>query len=275
MDFKTFKSIHLPILQNRLDELLTTKPLHQQSLFDAAKYSALGPGKRLRPLLTLAVLHDHHIPIDVGLDAACALECVHTYSLIHDDLPCMDNDDVRRGRPTLHRVFPEGLAVLAGDFLLTYAFEILSNLSHLLPEQKVALIQCLSKRSGAHGMIGGQVMDLAYKDHTPTYEMLQFIHLHKTAALFTASLEMGAILAQVSDHDLKILQQLGQLLGVAFQIMDDLLDTTPVHKEAELNSLAKNLLEKSLGETKNLSTSCPLLKNFIQELVGQLPLCLM
>ena len=274
MEFKTFKEIHLPILQNRLDELLPVKSLPQQSLFESARYSLLGPGKRLRPLLALAVLHDYHIPIQVGLDAACSLEFVHTYSLIHDDLPCMDNDDLRRGRPTLHKAFPEGLAVLAGDFLLTYAFEILSSLPHLSSQQKIDLIRCLSKRAGSHGMIGGQVVDLAYKDLTPTYEMLQFIHLHKTAALFTASLEMGAILAQVPDCDLKILQRSGQALGVAFQMMDDILDATPIHQESKFDLIAKHLLEEALHEITSLSKSCPLLKAFIQELLNELPLCL-
>jgi geranylgeranyl diphosphate synthase type II len=272
MGFTTFKEIHLSILKNRLEELLSVKAIPQQSLFEAARYSLLGPGKRLRPLLVLAILHDHHIPIKAGLDAACALEFIHTYSLIHDDLPSMDNDDLRRGRPTLHKVFPEGLAVLAGDFLLTYAFEILSNLPHLSSEQKINLIRCLSKRAGSHGMIGGQVVDLAYKDLTPSYDMLQFIHLHKTAALFTASLEMGSIIAQVSDRDLKILQRSGQKLGVAFQMMDDVSDKSSIHEEATLNSIAKHLLEQALDEIKSLSTSYPLLKASIQELLNALPL---
>jgi len=274
MDLKTFKEACLPLVQNRLDELLTPKKLPQQALFEAARYSVLGPGKRLRPLLTLAVLQDHHIPVKVGLDAACALECLHTYSLIHDDLPCMDNDDLRRGRPTLHKVFPEGLAVLAGDFLLTYAFEILSCIHHLSPQQKLDLIRCLSKRSGAYGMIGGQVVDLAYKDLRVTAEMLQFIHLHKTAALFTASLEFGAILAQVSESDLKILQKVGQALGVAFQMMDDLLDLPALHEKHTLDTTAKRLLEETLQLLKAFSTPLPLLTALVHELLDRLPLCL-
>ncbi|MCB1081395.1 MAG: polyprenyl synthetase family protein [Chlamydiia bacterium] len=185
-------------------------------LFEAARYSLFLPGKRLRPLLTLSTLEDYAIPLQEGLDAACALEMVHTYSLIHDDLPCMDNDDFRRGKPTLHKVYGEGQAVLAGDFLLTHAFETIS--SH--PK----LVAILASRAGGNGLIGGQVVDLLSEGKSIDWETLQFMYLGKTAALFSAALEFGAVIAECSDEERGALKKAGELFGIAFQIIDDLED---------------------------------------------------
>lgn len=289
MDTQTLKLHYFTIINQRLDELTLIKELPQKELFEAARYSLLGPGKRLRPLLTLSILHGYNIPIKVGLDPACAIELIHTYSLIHDDLPCMDNDDLRRGRPTLHKVFPEGLAVLAGDFLLTFAFDLLANAHSLSSKQKIDLIHSLSKRAGAHGMIGGQVVDLISEGTSINWETLHFMHLHKTAALFTSSLEFGAILAQVNEDDLKTLQHCGKALGVAFQVIDDLLDGYPQegavcsdhlnHKATTVTILGqhkaeeilKRLLEEAIKESHKLSTPCPLLEFLIKELFEAIP----
>ena len=201
----------------------------------------------------------------------------------------MDNDDLRRGRPTLHKVFPEGLAVLAGDFLLTFAFDILANAFSLSAKQKLDLIHSLARRAGAHGMIGGQVVDLASEGEPINWETLHFMHLHKTAALFTSSLEFGAILAQVSEEDLKILQHCGKALGVAFQVIDDLLDdysqegtigsdlinhkattvTLLGHSKAE--EISKRLLEEARKEAHKLSMPCPLLEFLIKEIFEHIP----
>lgn len=284
MDILTLKTQYLSIINQRLDELVPLKEVPQKELFEAARYSLLGPGKRLRPLLALSILHGYHIPIKIGLDSACALECIHTYSLIHDDLPCMDNDDLRRGRPTLHKVFPEGLAVLAGDFLLTFAFDIISNTPNLSSKQRLDLIHSLSRRAGSHGIIGGQVVDLASEGTSIDWETLHFMHLHKTAAIFICCLEFGAILSQVNDEDLKTLQHCGKALGVAFQVIDDLLDdysqegvicsditnkkatTVSMLGRHKAEEIAKRLLDEALKEARSLTMPCPLLEDLIKKL---------
>ncbi|NGX50242.1 MAG: Farnesyl diphosphate synthase [Chlamydiae bacterium] len=206
------------LIDAHLEKLIPLVEGPHGRLFEAARYSLLLPGKRLRPLLTLAVLEDYGVPIQEGLDAASALELVHTYSLIHDDLPCMDNDDFRRGKPTLHRVYGEGHAVLTGDFLLTRAFEVLAK----EPE----LLAILASRAGGEGLIGGQVVDLLSEGEEIDWERLEFMYKGKTAALFSAALEFGAVIAESSDEDRAALKRAGECFGIAFQIRDDISDGT-------------------------------------------------
>jgi len=189
-------------------------PVDEQ-LMQGALYSLEG-GKRLRPLLCLAVLDLYDVELEKGLYPAAALEMIHTYSLIHDDLPCMDDDDERRNKPTLHKAFSESLAVLTGDFLLTYAFETIANTPNLPDAKKTALVKILATRSGATGMIGGQILDLEGSN----FGWEQMV-LKKTGALFSSALEFGSILAGV---DSKIFKDLGEYLGLAFQLLDDLAD---------------------------------------------------
>jgi geranylgeranyl pyrophosphate synthase len=151
---------------------------------------------------------------------------VHTYSLIHDDLPCMDDDDYRRGKLAVHRKYSEGHAVLTGDFLLTYAFEVLATDNFLSYEQKVKLIATLSRQSGGQGMIGGQVIDMASEKKKISLETLQLLHKNKTAALITASVEFGGIIANAPEKHLKQLRLYGENVGLAFQVVDDILDVT-------------------------------------------------
>lgn len=284
MDIDHLKDSLIDLVNTRLDELAPVKTGPQQRLFEAARYSLLGSGKRIRPLLVLSVLQGFNVPMKLGLDPACAIELVHTYSLIHDDLPCMDNDDLRRGRPTLHKVYPEGLAVLAGDFLLTYAFEVICQSTQLLAKQKLDLILSLSKRSGAHGMIGGQVVDIASEGVEIDWEMLHFMHLHKTAALFTSCLEFGGIVCQVNSSDLTILQNCGKALGVAYQVIDDIIDeihssdrdlkkatTITVLGKNRAEELAHMLIEEALKEAKQLTLPCHLLVALIKEIYSYLP----
>jgi geranylgeranyl pyrophosphate synthase len=213
-------------IDDHLKKLLTI-PLAPPLLAQAAGYSLFTPGnKRLRPLLLLATIDALDGDTHLGLTAACCLEMIHTYSLIHDDLPCMDDDDFRRGKPSLHKAFNESTAVLAGDFLLTYAFEMLAQDENLSFEQRIELIQVLSKASGATGLIGGQVLDLQAEGATLSIEELQKIHRLKTGALLTAAMEMGAIVASASPIDRKILSAFGETIGLAFQVVDDLLDVT-------------------------------------------------
>lgn len=195
-------------------------------LLDAARYALLGPGKRLRPLLVIICCEALNGNERSALPAACAFEMIHAYSLIHDDLPCMDNDDFRRGIPTLHRAFSEGLAVLTGDFLLTKAFEIVAKTALLTPQQKIETITVLAERAGEAGMIGGQVMDIESENTAISLPLLQNIHKGKTGALIAGACECGGIAAGAPEEVVFLLHDIGMLLGTAFQIIDDVLDVT-------------------------------------------------
>ncbi|MFA5140308.1 MAG: polyprenyl synthetase family protein [Elusimicrobiota bacterium] len=200
----------------------------------AMRYSLLAGGKRLRPILTMAAAECCGLSGLKALRAGCALEMIHTYSLIHDDLPAMDDDDLRRGRPTSHKVFGEAMAILAGDGLLTLAFELAAeNASGLrLPGKATAeLIRVIAEGAGWRGMVGGQVADLSAQGapfangrKARAAKLLEYVHIHKTSALITASLEAGAVLAQASSAQRRALREYGRGLGLAFQIADDVLD---------------------------------------------------
>jgi geranylgeranyl pyrophosphate synthase len=191
------------------------------------RYSLLGGGKRLRPVLTLATAEALGLTDDSALPAAVAIECLHTYSLIHDDLPCMDNDDLRRGRPTAHRQFDEATALLAGDALLTEAFVILSVHYASRPTLAQALTRELADAASSRRLIGGQMEDLlAEKKSTATAAELEFIHLNKTAAMIEAAFVMGGLCAEAPSAALTILRTVGHHVGLAFQIIDDVLDAT-------------------------------------------------
>ncbi len=214
--------------KERIEETLSLLIPDQKAntLFEAARYSLLAPSKRLRPLLTLICAETLGADPELALYPACALEMVHTYSLIHDDLPCMDDDDMRRGQPTLHKVYPEGHAVLTGDFLLTFSFEVLTRSPGLSAEQRLELVRLLSIGAGEIGMIGGQVLDLSWarSEYKPTWPELSHVLLKKTATLFATALEMGAIVANSSEIDRRLLVRIGHEIGLAFQIVDDLID---------------------------------------------------
>lgn len=191
----------------------------------AMRYSLFAGGKRIRPLLAMAAaeaVSDHPEGIE---NAACALELIHTYSLIHDDLPALDNDDLRRGRPTCHKVFGDAMAILAGDALLTLAFEVLAKLPDVGPDRRILLVADLATASGTvGGMIGGQVNDLEGEGQAPTPELLDRIHRAKTGALLRASVRMGAIYAGAGELQLTAITCFGEHIGLAFQIVDDVLD---------------------------------------------------
>jgi len=191
----------------------------------AMRYSLFAGGKRVRPLLAIAAAEAvSEDPAGVE-DAAGALELIHTYSLIHDDLPALDNDDLRRGRPTCNKVFGDAMAILAGDALLTLAFEVLGKLAGGGAEQRIRLVAELATASGTvGGMIGGQVNDLQGEGQPPTAELLDSIHRAKTGALLRASVRMGAIYAGATDDQLAALTCFGEHIGLAFQIVDDILD---------------------------------------------------
>ena len=221
-------------LDARLAELIPNLP---ETLFQAARYALLSPGKRFRARLTLSCCKSFGAPESLALDPACALEIVHTYSLIHDDLPCMDNDDFRRGQPSLHKVYGDAIALLTGDFLLTYAFEILGQVPTFSAEQKLSLVQTLAKAAGAQGMLGGQVLDMESTGRRIGAEALLTMHRGKTAALFSAALQFGRIAADAPPSFSSALQALGDDVGLAFQFLDDLQDEDDLAKEKP-NALA-------------------------------------
>lgn len=214
------------LVEERLAQLVPHKEVPFCELYQAARYSLLGGGKRIRPILALATAETVGVPNELALTPACCLEMIHTYSMIHDDLPCMDDDDFRRGKPSLHKTFAEGHAVLTGDFLLTYPFEVLANDPGLSPQQKVELISVLAHHAGGDQMIGGQWMDLECEGQPINLDTLREIHRKKTGAMIIASLQFGGIMGNISVEDRRKLSAFGHDIGLAFQIVDDILDVT-------------------------------------------------
>lgn len=211
-----------------LDSLLPNEDMYPPEIHRAMRYSVFAGGKRLRPLLVISAADIFAVPLKHALPVACAIEMVHTYSLIHDDLPSMDNDDYRRGRPANHKVFGEAIALLAGDALLTAAFATLAGAaSACFPAETVIELQReLAQAAGTSGMIGGQVVDILSEGKAVDGQTLDYIHFHKTAALITCCVRSGAIMGQASPEQLQALTGFGRKIGLAFQIVDDILDVT-------------------------------------------------
>jgi geranylgeranyl diphosphate synthase type II len=207
---------------------VTTKPA---TIHRAMRYSLLSGGKRLRPLLCCAASEACGGTARAALPAACAVEMVHAYSLIHDDLPCMDDDDLRRGKPTSHVVFGEGIAVLAGDALLTEAFAVLAKAKPRARHSATDLVAELARAAGSRGLIAGQVADLEAEGRKPTEPALYFIHAAKTGMLLRAALKLGAMCGGATSAQLAALDRFGFALGLAFQIQDDILDATQSAKK--------------------------------------------
>lgn len=208
-----------------LQEWVPEETVDPSSIHRAMRYSLFAGGKRIRPILAMASAGALSGEMNGVEHAACTLELVHTYSLIHDDLPALDNDDLRRGRPTCHKVFGDAMAILAGDALLTLSFEVLSRLPAIPAERKIRLVEELSRAAGTvGGMIGGQVNDIEGERKLPTAALLDSIHRAKTGALLRASVRMGAIYAGADAGELAGLSAYGEHVGLAFQIIDDVLD---------------------------------------------------
>lgn len=230
-DLKAYLQSKKEIVEKALDESLPReKP---EKIYEAMRYSLLAGGKRLRPILCLATAELLGQSTEVAMPTACALEMIHTMSLIHDDLPAMDNDDYRRGRLTNHKVYGEDIAILAGDGLLAYAFEFVAqNTVNIPAERVVKVLAILGKAVGANGLVGGQVLDLECEGKADvTAETLSFIHRRKTGALLEACVASGAVLAGASEDDLARLSVYAQNIGLAFQIVDDILDVTATSEE--------------------------------------------
>jgi geranylgeranyl diphosphate synthase, type II len=226
MDFNSHFSAILARVEHGLQVYVPGADTRPKRLHQAMRYSLEAGGKRLRPVLALAAA-DLFARSGDAVPAAIALECVHTYSLIHDDLPCMDNDDLRRGRPTAHKAFDEATALLAGDALLTHAFSLLAEAYAEQPVLCSALVRELGKAAGSTRLIGGQMADLlAEKKQDATSDELEFIHLNKTSAMIEASLVMGGLCGGATPEQIEGLRHCGRHLGLTFQIIDDILDVT-------------------------------------------------
>ncbi|MCX6966689.1 MAG: polyprenyl synthetase family protein [Verrucomicrobia bacterium] len=226
MILKDYLTQRSALVDRALDAFLPKAATKPATMHKAMRYSLFAGGKRLRPVLCLAAAEACGGALEPTLPAACAVECIHTYSLIHDDLPCMDDDDLRRGRPTSHKVFGEGIAVLAGDALLTVAFEILTAAKGTARYPVAALIKELAAAAGSRQLIAGQVADLEGEGKKLSLRELKFIHEAKTAALLTASIRLGGMSANATPARLQALTAFGRNLGLAFQVIDDILDVT-------------------------------------------------
>jgi geranylgeranyl diphosphate synthase type II len=225
MNLSEYVAEQTTIVDEALDRWLPSESTTPETIHKAMRYSVFAGGKRIRPLLCIASANALADLADHVEDAACTLELIHTYSLIHDDLPALDNDDLRRGRPTNHKVFGDAIAILAGDALLTLAFEVLSRLEHIDNCRKVRLSYELATAAGTvRGMIAGQVHDLEGENQNPSAHLLHQIHRAKTGALLRASVRMGGIYAGADERQLESLSEYGEHIGLAFQIVDDILD---------------------------------------------------
>ncbi|CAN5542074.1 polyprenyl synthetase family protein [soil metagenome] len=226
MELKTYLTTKQKQIDRALDRFLPKTNVKPSTIHEAMRYSLFAGGKRLRPILCLAAAEACGGATKAAMPLACAVECIHTYSLIHDDLPSMDDDDFRRGRPTCHKAFGEGIAVLAGDALLTVAFEITA---HATSTRRYALRDVLAELAsgaGSRKLIAGQVADLEAEGQPITRTGLRYIHENKTAAMLTTSVRLGAMSANASARQLEAIGAFGAALGLAFQVIDDILDVT-------------------------------------------------
>src|SRR5256712_2315663 len=243
-DLKAYLEAHRVIVDAALDRVLPSEEIVPVNLHRAMRYSVLAPGKRLRPTLVIAGAEAVGGAAEAVLDTACALELIHAYSLIHDDLPAMDDDDYRRGRLTNHKVFGEAMAILAGDALLTLAFRLVAdNAARLADPRAVArVVADVADAAGTDGMVGGQVIDIESEGKDVGADTLEYIHRHKTAALIRVSLTAGATLAGGTPAQIDAVRRAGESLGLAFQIVDDILDVEG--SLAELGKTAGSAVRK-------------------------------
>ncbi len=223
LEFNSILNNDIAMVENAIINFLPKCEYCQDEVVEAMKYSLTNGGKRLRPVFCLEFANCLGLEKEKALPFACAVEYIHTYSLIHDDLPCMDDDDFRRGKPSCHKQFGETTALLAGDALLTHAFKIATE-SDLSSEKIVKAISLLSQNSGVEGMIGGQVLDLKYEKDNPTLDQLLSVHQLKTSALIELSCLLGCIAAGANENQINSASKFANDLGVAFQIKDDILD---------------------------------------------------
>ena len=236
-------------INNYLKKYFEGKGTYNRLVYDAASYSLNIGGKRIRPILSLLTYNLYKEDWKSILDISCAIEMIHTYSLVHDDLPCMDNDDLRRGMPTSHKKFGEDIAILAGDALLNEAMMLMMEYS--LKNGEIALLASykIAKAAGPEGMIGGQIVDIINEGKEISKDELEYMHLKKTGELIRVSIEVGAILGGATKDEVKILSEFGEKLGLAFQIKDDILDLI-----GDVKKLGKNIKSDENNDKSNFVT---------------------
>lgn len=268
-EFENILKDDIALVERAMIDFLPACNDNQDEVVEAMKYSLLNGGKRLRPVFCLEFASSLGVDKKEALPFACALEYIHTYSLIHDDLPCMDNDDYRRGKPSCHKKFSEDTALLAGDALLTHAFQIITE-SDLSDFKKINAVSLLAQNSGASGMIGGQVIDLKYEKENPDLNQILSVHKLKTGALISASCLMGCIAGGATEKQMAAASKFAYTLGIAFQIKDDILDVIgdsailgkPVGSDAENNKTTYVTivgLEKAQRDVEKLTANAVLL----------------
>ena len=229
MDFKKYLNKKCVLVDKALDKLMPVKEEYPSIINQAMRYSVFAGGKRVRPVLVIMAAEALGFKAERVMPTACAMELIHAYSLIHDDLPCMDDDDYRRGKLTNHKVFGENMAVLGGDGLLTFAFELIAKnmeIKGVNPSTVVKALKIIADGAGTHGMVGGQVVDIISENKKLSEPVLQYIHTHKTGALIRASILSGAVLCNADDKKYKALRIYGEHIGLIFQIVDDILNVT-------------------------------------------------
>ena len=249
MNFKEQQGKKVEVIETVLKKYLPEQEGYQKVIMEAMEYSVMAGGKRLRPMLMLETFHLFGGKGDIIEPFMAAIEMIHTYSLVHDDLPAMDNDDYRRGRKTTHVVYGEGMGILAGDALLNYAFETAAKAFSIYPEKALEIgkaLQVLAGKAGIYGMIGGQVVDVESAGNAVSKEVLDFIYELKTSALIESSMMIGAILAGADEQAIKDIETIAKNVGIAFQIQDDILDVT---------STAEVLGKPILSDEKNEKTT--------------------
>lgn len=285
MDLQTFMKDRKKLVEDALYSYMNSVQA-PEVLLESMNYSLKAGGKRLRPLLVLATLKSFGKPEELGIPVACAVEMIHTYSLVHDDLPSMDDDDFRRGKPTNHKMFGEAMAILAGDALLTHSFEVMEDLLNLdvKPMKVVTLMKELAKAAGPRGMVGGQVADMEGEGAQLSLQDLEYIHRNKTGKLLGYSIVAGAILGDATEEQISKLEQFADHLGLAFQIRDDILDiegdaskigkpvgSDTLNEKVTYPSLltmngAKEKLEYHINEAKQILSDIPLESDLLVQL---------
>ncbi|MDW7669101.1 MAG: polyprenyl synthetase family protein [Bacillota bacterium] len=289
-EFNEWISYRKNLINKEMELFLEKRNNFQSIIYNAINYSIFAGGKRIRPILTLASYELFDYDILVPMPFACAIEMIHTYSLIHDDLPAMDDDDYRRGNPSCHKKFGEDIAILAGDALLNKAYEIIFNINNdknISPEKIIEAGRVLAYASGSEGMIGGQIVDLHHEKDT--LEILEYMHLHKTGALINASCKVGGIIGGADEEELVHLDEFSKNLGLAFQVKDDILDVEGKNEDIgkpsgsdienkkltyvtllgveKAKKLEKELTEKSISSLDYFGSNGDCLKNLANTLL--------
>jgi len=273
LKYESYFKRYLSLIEKTLQEVLPLKGRHGSIIHEAMRYAVFPGGKRFRPVVTLAACEATGGKLEDALYVAAAVELIHSYSLVHDDLPALDNDTLRRGKPTCHKQFGEAMAILAGDGLLTLAFQVLSKIR--LAEQSRQLLEELSTEAGSCGMIQGQVADLESSQADLDLPMLDFISIHKTGKLIKSSAVCGAIAANTSQEARQRMLRFGELLGMAFQSVDDLIDGDgylKLMKPREVREKVRDLMAQAKRQIRGFGSKADKLQFLISFLIQRIPL---